>query len=52
MIALVNSWAERVYLDEMSLKAGRCGLLRMASDYGKEFDSDKLTHIEGKIILT
>ena len=57
MIALVPSWVERVYFptvsvrDEMALKAGRCGLWRAVSDYGKGFGSDKLTHIEGKFIL-
>ena len=38
------------YKDEMAPKAGLCGLLRMASDYGKELGLDKLALIEGKII--
>ena len=53
MITLVRSWAERVYWSssEMASKAERCGLLRMANDYGKEFSSDAFVHIEGKVIL-
>ena len=53
MIALVPSWAERFYWSssEMASKAERCGLLRMASDYGKEFSSDAFVHIDGTVIL-